>query len=40
VADPIRGLPVLFHLLWRGDLAVGLGVPLGDGTLVSGREPS
>jgi hypothetical protein len=39
VADPIRGLPVLFHLLWRG-LAAGLGVPLGDGTLVSGREPS
>jgi len=39
-ADPLRGLPVLFHLLWRGELAAGLGVPLGDGTLVSGREPS
>jgi hypothetical protein len=40
VADPIRGLPVLFHLLWRGELAADLVVPLGDGTLVSRREPS
>jgi hypothetical protein len=38
VADPIRGLPVLFHLLWRGDLVADLAVPLGDGTRVSGRE--
>ena len=37
-ADPIRGLPVLFHLLWRGDLVADLAVPLGDGTRVSGRE--
>jgi hypothetical protein len=40
VADPIWGLPVLFHLLWRGDLVVDLSVPLGDGTWVSGREPA
>jgi hypothetical protein len=39
VADPIRGLPVLFHLLWRGDLAADLAVPLGDGTWISRREP-
>jgi len=38
-ADPLRGLPVLFHLLWRGDLVTDLSVPLGDGTWVSGREP-
>ena len=35
VADPIRGLPALFHLLWRGDLAADLRIPLGDGTWVS-----
>jgi hypothetical protein len=35
VADPIRGLPALFHLLWRGDLAADLRVPLGDGTWVT-----
>ena len=40
VADPLRGLPVLFHLLWRGDLVTDMGVPLGDGTWVSGREPA
>jgi hypothetical protein len=39
VADPLRGLPVLFHLLWRGDLVTDMSVPLGDGTWVSGREP-
>lgn len=40
VADPLRGLPVLFHLLWRGDLVTDLSVPLGDGTWVSDREPA
>ena len=40
VADPLRGLPVLFHLLWRGDLVADMGVPLGDGTWVSGRDPA
>jgi hypothetical protein len=40
VADPLRGLPVLFHLLWRGGLIADLSVPLGDGTWVSGREPA
>jgi hypothetical protein len=40
VADPIRGLPVLFHLLWRGDLATDLRIPLGDGTWVSCGEPA
>jgi hypothetical protein len=39
VADPLQGLPVLFHLLWRGDLVTDMSVPLGDGTWVSGREP-
>ena len=32
VADPLGVLPVLFHLLWRGDLVADLSVPLGDGT--------
>jgi len=32
--DPIAVLPVLFHLLWRGDLAVDLSVPLHEATLV------
>jgi hypothetical protein len=40
VADPLRALPVLFHLLWRGDLITDMSVPLGDGTWVSGREPA
>jgi hypothetical protein len=39
VADPIRALPVLFHLLWRGDLAADLSVPIGDGTWVSDGGP-
>jgi TnsA-like endonuclease N terminal len=38
-ADPIRGLPILFHLLWRGDLAADLRIPLGDGTWVTCGEP-
>lgn len=35
--DPIAVLPVLpvlFHLLWRGELVVDLSVPLHEGTLV------
>jgi hypothetical protein len=39
VTDPIRGLPSLFHLLWAGDLAADLRIPLGDGTWVSCGEP-
>ena len=38
VADPLRGLPVLFHLLWCGDLVTDMSAPLGDGTWVSGGE--
>jgi len=34
VGDPIATLPVLFHLLWRGELAADLSVPLGERTLV------
>jgi hypothetical protein len=30
--DPIRILPVLFHLLWRGRLTGDLSRPLGYGT--------
>lgn len=33
--DPVATLPVLFHLLWRGELAADLAVPLGEHTLVS-----
>ncbi len=32
--DPIATLPVLFHLLWCGELAADLSVPLGQHTLV------
>ena len=32
--DPITVLPVLFHLLWRGELVADLSVPLHEGTLV------
>jgi hypothetical protein len=35
VGDPIAVLPVLFHLLWRHELAVDLSVPLHPGALVS-----
>ena len=35
VADPIRVLPVVFHLLWLGVLTADLSVPLGDGSLVA-----
>ncbi|SOD88001.1 TnsA-like heteromeric transposase endonuclease subunit [Streptomyces sp. Ag109_G2-15] len=35
VADPIRVLPVVFHLLWCGRLAADLSRPLGDHSLVS-----
>jgi hypothetical protein len=33
--DPIRVQPVLFHLLWRGDLAGDLSRPLGETTLLT-----
>jgi hypothetical protein len=32
--DPVATLPVLFHLLWRGELAADLSVPLGAHALV------
>jgi len=35
--DPIAVLPVLFHLLWRGELSAALSVPLHPGTVVSGQ---
>lgn len=34
VGDPIMVLPVLFHLLWHGDLAADLRIPLSDSTVV------
>jgi hypothetical protein len=34
VGDPIVVLPVLFHLLWRGQLLADLAAPLGPGTEV------
>jgi hypothetical protein len=33
--DPIRVLPVLFHLMWLGRLAADLSTPLGNGTILS-----
>ena len=39
VGDPLAVLPVLFHLLWCGELAVELSVPLHPAALVSGRVP-
>ena len=33
--DPIRVLPVLFHLLWRGRLTGDLSRPLGYGTMLT-----
>lgn len=38
VADPIGGLPVLFHLLWRGNLVTDLSVPLHDATVICSRD--
>lgn len=35
LSDPIRVLPVLFHLLWRGRLRSDLSRPLSDTTLVT-----
>ena len=35
--DPIGVLPVLFHLMWRGDLLADVGVPMHDATIVSTR---
>ena len=34
--DPIRVLPVLFHLLWRASLSGDLNRPLGPGTILIG----
>lgn len=34
VGDPIAVLPVLFHLLWCGELAVDVSVPLHPETVV------
>jgi hypothetical protein len=34
MGDPIAVLPVLFHLLWRGELVVDLSVPIHEATLV------
>lgn len=38
VGDPIAVLPVLFHLLWRGQLTADLSRPLSDRTLVGRGE--
>ncbi|MFI6730849.1 TnsA-like heteromeric transposase endonuclease subunit [Streptomyces sp. R-74717] len=38
VGDPLRVLPVVFHLLWCGRLAADLSYPLSDRTLVSRSE--
>lgn len=35
VGDPIAVLPVLFHMLWRGDLTADLGVTLHEVTPVT-----
>ena len=35
--DPIGVLPVLFHLMWGGDLLADVSVPLHDATLVCTR---
>jgi hypothetical protein len=37
VGDPIRVLPVVLHLLWRGVLRADLSLPLGDQTVVGGE---
>lgn len=37
VGDPIGCLPVLFHLLWRGELVIDVSVPVHDGSLVVTR---
>ena len=36
--DPIAVLPVLFHLLWRHDLAVDVSVPLGPSSVVTASD--
>jgi hypothetical protein len=35
VGDPVAVLPVLYHLLWRQDLAADLSVPLHPATVVA-----
>jgi hypothetical protein len=39
VGDPIRTLPVLYHLLWRGELACSHTAPLSDRTLIHSTAP-
>ncbi|WP_051831291.1 hypothetical protein [Streptomyces violens] len=34
VGDPLSVLPTLYHLLWCGDLCLGLSAPLGDGSVI------
>jgi hypothetical protein len=40
VGDPIAVLPVLFHLLWRHELAVDVSVPLHELAVVSAPGPA
>jgi hypothetical protein len=35
VGDPIAVLPVLYHLLWRGELVTDLSVPLHEASMVT-----
>jgi len=35
VGEPMGVLPVLYHLLWQGQLTVDLGVGLNEGSVVS-----
>lgn len=37
--DPIRTLPVLYHLLWRGELTCDLAHPLTDRTIIRTAAP-
>ncbi|MFJ5192769.1 hypothetical protein ACIQCQ_11710 [Streptomyces sp. NPDC088394] len=39
VGDPIRVLPVLFHLLWLHELTANVSVPLHALSLVSAEVP-
>ncbi len=40
MGDPIGVLPVLFHLLWRHELAADLSVTLHPDTVVSAAAPA
>jgi hypothetical protein len=37
IGDPIAVLPVLYHLLWRGELVTDLSVPLHEASMVTRR---